>query len=98
MHPKADCSLPSSYLINEKTLENLVPNIVRTLHRSRLSWLYIFLIVTFIALIFASQAVLSSLHESEQPITWNEAAIWQLEWWYLWLLLSPLRPAYRQTL
>jgi two-component system LytT family sensor kinase len=57
-------------------------------HR-KLHWLYVFLAVTLISFLFACQSIFNSLREQDTPLTMREALLWQMEWWYLWLMLSP---------
>lgn len=46
--------------------------------------------VTVVALVFTVQGFFSALNEAEDPITFTDVLGWQLSWWYIWLLLTPV--------
>lgn len=86
--------------MNEKYLPNSAPDAPtlkgRSDPKSSLSsgkWgprVLLFLGITFVGLLFTLQGYFGSLNEAEDPITFMEALIWQLSWWYIWLLLTPV--------
>src|SRR5258705_11208988 len=51
-------------------------------------WLVALIVVFLLAIIFGYQGYFSSLHDKD-PVTLHQSITWQLEWWYLWLALSP---------
>jgi hypothetical protein len=53
-------------------------------------WVVAAIVVGVLAIIFGYQGYLGSLHEDKDPVTLGQSIQWQLGWWYLWLLLSPI--------
>jgi hypothetical protein len=58
--------------------------------RRLLPWIVAIVVVTLLAVLFGYQGYVESLHNDQDPVTLRETITWQLQWWYLWLALSPL--------
>jgi len=53
-------------------------------------WLVALIVVSLLAIIFGYQGYVESLHGDKNPMTLRQSITWQMEWWYLWLLLAPV--------
>src|SRR5262245_16082868 len=52
-------------------------------------WVAATIVVSLLAILFGYQGYVGSLHDKD-PVTLRESITWNLEWWYLWLILAPL--------
>lgn len=53
-------------------------------------WLVAAVVVTALAVLFGYQGYVESLNNDKDPVSLKQSITWQVQWWYLWLVLAPL--------
>ena len=58
--------------------------------RRMFPWLVAAIVVSLLAILFGYQGFVESVNNDKEPVTLRESITWQMQWWYLWLALSPI--------
>lgn len=59
-------------------------------YRRLIPWSVAVIVIALLAVLFGYQGYVESLHNDQDPVSLRESITWQMQWWYLWLAISPL--------